>query len=103
MNAIVPRREIIRERIANTAALLVLLALGTLALIGPSGLLAWGEHNAVLSEHEQRINALAERKDRLENWVQLLQHDQVDPDLSSELVRRNLNVAHPDEYITELD
>jgi hypothetical protein len=27
----------------------------------------------------------------------------VDPDLATELVRRNLNVAHPDEYIIELD
>jgi len=29
--------------------------------------------------------------------------DHVDPDLSTELVRRNLNVAHEDEYILQLD
>ena len=103
MNTIATRRDIIRERVANAAALLVLLALGTLALIGPAGLLAWGENNATLSEHQVRIAALQERRATLENRVQLLQHDQVDPDFASELVRRNLNVAHPDEYVVELD
>jgi hypothetical protein len=39
----------------------------------------------------------------LKNLVVLLDPDHVDPDLSTELVRRNLNVAHQDEYVLELE
>ena len=33
----------------------------------------------------------------------LLHPSHIDPDLAGELVRRNLNVAHPDEYVMDLD
>ncbi|MEL1250215.1 FtsB family cell division protein [Aurantiacibacter gilvus] len=103
MNAIGPRRNIIRERIVNTIALLVLMLIGGMALIGPSGILAWGEQNSRLSDHEQRIAALQERRDDLQNRVDLLDPNNVDPDFATELVRGNLNVAHPDDYIVELE
>ena len=32
----------------------------------------------------------------------LLDPDHVDPDLSGELIRKNLNVVHPDEVVLEL-
>jgi len=103
MNQLVHRREVIRERIVNAVALLVLMAIGGLALVGPSGILAWGEHASRLDEHEQRIAALQERRDELENRVTLLDPNNVDPDFASELVRGNLGVAHPDEYVVELE
>ena len=103
MNGLVHRKEMVRERIVNAVALLVLMLIGGLALIGPSGVLAWGEQAARLSEHEQRIAALQERKAELENRVELLDPENVDPDFASELVRGNLGVAHPDEYVVELE
>lgn len=103
MNTLVHRREIIRERIVNTVALLVLMLIGGLALIGPSGILAWGEQASRLEEHKARIAALQEERAELENRVTLLDPDNVDPDFASELVRGNLNVAHPDEYVVELE
>ncbi|WP_338245028.1 FtsB family cell division protein [Aurantiacibacter hainanensis] len=98
-----PRRDIVRERIGNAAALLVLMLIGGLALIGPSGVLAWGEQASRLDEHEKRIAALQETRAELENRVELLDPENVDPDFASELVRGNLNVAHPDEYVVELE
>ena len=56
-----------------------------------------------LGEHEERITALQERKAELENRVELLDPENVDPDYASELVRGNLGVAHPDEYVVELE
>lgn len=103
MNALVHRKEIVRERIVNTVALLVLMLIGGLALIGPSGILAWGEQASRLDEHKARISALQEERAELENRVALLDPDNVDPDFASELVRGNLNVAHPDEYVVELE
>ena len=87
----------------NSIALLVLMLIGGMALIGPSGILAWGEQNSRLSDHEQRIALLQERRDELQNRVNLLDPNNVDTDFASELVRGNLNVAHPDDYVVELE
>ena len=39
----------------------------------------------------------------LDNLVERLDPEHVDPDLATELVRKNLNVAHPDEYVIEIE
>lgn len=81
----------------------MLLVLGALALVGPYGVLAWGENIALLEGREARIAELRADRDRLGNLVARLDPDHVDPDLATELVRKNLNVAHPDEYVIELE
>ena len=103
MNARKPRRGALKQRLVQAAALCLLLALGGLALAGPYGLLSWGENLSLLEERERQIATLEEQRDEYENLVQLLDPDNVDPDLATELARRNLNVAHPDEYIIELE
>ena len=91
------------ERLASAAALVVLLLIGALALFGPAGVVAWGEDAAKLEAHGKRIASLREEKAALENRVRLLDPNNVDPDLGSELVRSNLGVMHPDEYVIELE
>lgn len=91
-----------REKLIQFGALCWLLLLGGLALAGPYGVLAWGENLSVLHKREQQITELRQDKARLQNLVALLDPDHVDPDLSTELLRRDLNVAHPDEYILDL-
>lgn len=92
-----------RERLVRAGALAVLLGLGALALAGPYGLVEWGENQALLEEREARIIELEATRDEYANLNQRLDPDAVDPDLAAELVRRNLNVAHPDEYVIELE
>lgn len=99
MNAAATRRD----KMVQVLALAWLLVLGALALAGPYGFLAWGERSALLDDRQERIAVLEEERDVLENRVGLLDPNNVDPDLATELVRRNLNVAHPDEYVIELD
>lgn len=103
MEAIPKRSGLIRERTVNAAALAVLLVIGASALFGSSGVLAWGENAALLEQHMARIAALEVERDAMRNRVDLLASDNVDPDFASELVRGNLNVVHPDEYVIELD
>ena len=91
-----------REKLTQFGALACLLLLGGLSLAGPYGLLAWSENLALLDKREKQIAALKYETGRLENLVALLDPNHVDPDLSTELLRRDLNVAHPDEYIIEL-
>ena len=103
MNGVAARNEIVREKLARFGALAILLLLGGLALAGPYGLLAWGENVTLLEKREHRIVELKAQRDELQNLVERLNPDHVDPDLATELMRRNLNVAHPDEYVIEMD
>ena len=102
MNAVMTKREAAREKLARFGALGFLLLLAGLALAGPYGLLSWGESIALLEQRQERIAALEANRDELRNLVAQLDPDHVDPDLATELVRRNLNVAHEDEYVLEL-
>lgn len=90
-----------RERRSRVLALGYLLLLGGLALIGPYGVLAWGENISLLEQRRDRIAKLEAERAELDNLVQRLDPGNVDPDLATELVRKNLNVAHPDEYVME--
>src|SRR3954453_3604996 len=98
MNLPSPGRAIIREKFSQFGALGYLLLLGGLALAGPYGVLSWGESKRALEDRQHRIALLAHQRDELRNRVALLNPNSVDPDLSAELVRRDLNVARPDEY-----
>jgi cell division protein FtsB len=88
-----------RESLTQTLALVVLLVLGAIALAGPSGLLAWTENAHALERNQREIAQLTATRDRLQNRVGLLDPRHADPDLVGELLRRDLNVAHPDEVI----
>lgn len=80
-------------------ALACLLLLGGIVVAGPSGLLAWGEHNRLLAQRQQEIKQLTLERDAMRNRVARLDPRHVDPDLAGELLRSNLNVVHPDEMV----
>ena len=103
MSRQITRRPIIREWLGKIAIGAVLLGLGALAIAGPYGVLEWGRKQAALDEREARIAVLEEERAELNNRVELLDRNSADPDLVTELIRRDLNVAHPDEYLIELE
>lgn len=80
-------------------ALCCLLGLGGMAIVGPSGVLAWGENRRLLEAHQQEIAKLTAQRVHLRNRVRLLDPHHVDPDLAGELLRAKLNVVHPDEMV----
>lgn len=102
MNKAAAKTRMPREKRTQLGALAALLLLGGLALAGPSGLLAWGENVSLLEQREARIAKLTAERDDLRNLVANLDPDHADPDLVGELIRKNLNVAHPDEVVLEL-
>jgi cell division protein FtsB len=103
MNVAASNRDPLRARLGQFGALGFLLLLGGLALAGPYGVLSWGESKTLLEKRQKQIAMLTAERDELQNRVALLDPAHVDPDLASELVRKDLNVAHPDEYVIELD
>lgn len=96
-------RGSIKEQAKQGAALALLLVLGGFAIAGPTGLLAWSENLATLEAREAQIAQLETRRDALANRVELLDPEAADPDLASELVRRNLGVMHADEVVITLE
>ncbi len=98
--AAAPLRD--RDKLKQFGALAYLLALGGLALAGPYGFVAWGENLSLLDKREAQIKQLEAERADLKNRVALLDPNHVDPDMAGELIRGDLNVVHPDEYIYQL-
>jgi cell division protein FtsB len=91
-----------KERLTQGIALCVLLVLGGMAVVGPSGLLAWGDNLRLLDQRRAEIAKLSHQRDELKLQVDLLDPNHADPDQSGELIRKNLNVVHPDEVVLVL-
>lgn len=88
-----------KERLTQGVALGLLLLLGGLAIIGPSGLLAWGDNLRLLDQRRAQIAKLSHERDELRLQVDALNPNHADPDFVGELIRRDLNVVHPDEVV----
>jgi len=91
-----------KESMVQATAFCCLLALGGMAIVGPGGVLAWGENRQLVEAHQQEIVQLTAQRDHLRNRVRLLDPRHVDPDLAGELLRAKLNVVHPDEMVLML-
>lgn len=92
-----------REHVKQGLALLLLVVLTVSAIAGPTGLLAWAENSDALEQRKARIAVLKEKRVALSNRVELLDPQGADPDLVSELVRKDLGVLHPDEIVITLE
>ena len=88
-----------RERVTQAFALSALLLMAGMAVFGPSGLLAWSENNRLLESRQKELQQLSLERDDLKNRVALLDPRGVDPDIAGELLRKDLNVVHPDEMV----
>ena len=75
---------------------------GAYAVIGRNGILAYGDYQRQLAKREADYQALDKRRAVLRNRVALLDPDHANPDMVDEMVRKELNVAHPDEVIVPL-
>lgn len=72
------------------------------AIIGPTGLLAWGGYKHERAALELKLDHLNGERERLQQRARLLNPKGVDPDLADELVRKNLGVVRPDEIVIPL-
>lgn len=75
---------------------------GGYAVLGTNGLLAYGDYKRQVAKREHQFAALDQKRELLRNRVALLDPRHANPDMVDELVRRELNVAHPDEVIVPL-
>lgn len=103
MRGTISQPKLARESLTQAVALFCLLFMGGMALAGPSGLLAWSENNRILAERQKELKQLQEERQELKNRVALLDPTNVDPDMAGELLRKDLNVVHPDEMVMLLN
>ncbi|WNO55045.1 FtsB family cell division protein [Stakelama saccharophila] len=93
----------LRRASLPAAAIVSMVFFGYYAVLGPNGVLAYRDYQHQLAQREARYARLdAERAD-LRNRKKLLDPRHVNPDLADELVRKELNVVHPDEKIIPLN
>ena len=94
--------DLIKAAIGPGFALLTLLAIAGYAVLGPTGVLAWGEYRAALDKRSTQLAKLEQQRAALKNRVELLDPNGADPDLVGELLRKEGNFVHPDEIIVPL-
>ncbi|MEO5867480.1 MAG: septum formation initiator family protein [Sphingomonas sp.] len=95
-------RLLLRRAAAPAALLIVGVFFGGYAILGPNGALAYGDIKRQLGQRKNEMASLDRRRAELRNRVELLDPKKADPDMVDELVRKDLNVAHPDEVIVPL-
>ncbi|GAA0728695.1 FtsB family cell division protein [Sphingomonas japonica] len=73
------------------------------AVVGPNGVIAYRDYHRQLDAKNQQFAALDQQRAELRNRVAQIDPRHANPDMVDELVRKELNVVHPDEVIVPLD
>lgn len=80
-------------------AIMMLMVFIGYAIVGPSGILAWGDYSRQLQQRQAELAQLKKQEAAVANRVKLLDPRKVDPDMAEELVRKQMGVTHPDEVV----
>jgi cell division protein FtsB len=103
MAQIAKLRSLLFSAFGPAIAVLLLIFFAGYAVLGSSGVLAWGDYARQLRVARGQLALVQEQRRELGNRVDLLDPRRVDPDLSDELIRRQLGVVHHDEVIVPLN
>ncbi|HSX74687.1 MAG TPA: septum formation initiator family protein [Shinella sp.] len=103
MAHIIKLRTLLLSALGPAFAIFLLFLFAGYAVLGSSGILAWGDYSRQLVESRKELAVVKAERARLKNRVDLLDPRRADPDMVDELVRRELGVNHPDEVIVQLN
>jgi cell division protein FtsB len=96
-------RTLLFSAFGPAIAVLLLLFFAGYVVLGSNGVLAWGDYSRQLHRAKGELKSVQTQRNELRNRVDLLNPRRVDPDLSDELIRRQLGVIHHDEVIVPLN
>ncbi|MGV3768404.1 MAG: FtsB family cell division protein [Sphingobium phenoxybenzoativorans] len=103
MAHIVKLRMLLFSALGPALAVLLLFLFAGYAILGPRGLLAWGDYSRQLHNAKAELAVVKADRNRLKNRVDLLDPRRTDPDMADELIRRELGLNHPDEVVVPLN
>src|SRR3954453_10045627 len=89
--------EIIRRAAWPAVALLITANFLGYAIVGSNGILSWGDYRRQKESKLVELASLRQDQARLAHRVGLLDPRNADPDLSEEMVRKELGLVRPDE------
>jgi cell division protein FtsB len=95
--------ELFKAAAGPAVALMIIGFFGGYALVGPNGVLAWGDYARALEKKQVELQQLEAKKRVVANRVALLDPRAANPDLTDELIRERLGYAHPDDIIIPMD
>ncbi|MHA6723048.1 FtsB family cell division protein [Sphingomonas sp. RS2018] len=98
-----PVFQMLRKAGLPAAAVILTGFFAYFAVLGPNGVLSYRDYQRQLSKRQLEFASLDKERARLKNRVALVNPRNADPDMADELVRKELNVAHPNEVIVPLD
>ena len=93
----------LRKAMWPALAVVIVGNFATYAVAGPNGLLAWGGYSRTLETRKVELAKLEQHRAELRHRSVLLDPKGADPDLSDELVRRDLGLVRPDEVVLPLE
>ncbi|ODU21489.1 MAG: septum formation initiator [Sphingomonas sp. SCN 67-18] len=96
-------RSLLVSAAAPALAMLVIAFFGGYALVGPNGVLAWGDYHRTLQKRQVELKKVEAQRAVIANRVALLDPKKANPDMVDELIRKQMGLAHPDEVIIPLD
>lgn len=96
-------RMLLFSAMGPAIAVLLLLFFAGYVVLGSNGVLAWGDYKRQLRVAQADLKQVQQQRQELKNRVDLLNPRRVDPDLSDELIRRELGVIHHDEVIVPIN
>jgi cell division protein FtsB len=92
----------IRRAALPALAILIIANFLGYAIVGSNGILSWGDYRRQKEERTVQLAKLQAEQARLSHRVKLLDPQRADPDLSEEMVRKELGLVRPDEVIIPL-
>ena len=103
MGAAQRTKGLIRRAAMPALALIVVGNFAGYAIAGPNGLLAWGGYHRAYNERKAELAQLEAERAQLRHRSALLDPKKADPDMTDELIRRDLGLVRPDEVIIPLE
>jgi cell division protein FtsB len=88
-----------RGGLRQALAAVLLLAMGGVAVAGPSGIVTWSDSQRLIEQRQAEIDQLTADRDALKNKVGLLDPNHPDADYAGQLIKQRLNFVSKDEKV----
>ncbi len=103
MAQIAKLRMLLGSALAPAIALLLLLLFFGYAVLGPSGIVAWGNYSRQLKDRQAELKVVSAQRAAIANRNRLVDPRHADPDMVDELLRKRLNLLSPDDVVVPMD